>query len=226
MSEDMFLDRNERRFLEQTLARIPVLAEDLAVTLTKQHHTRPRFDGMGGKRRKGESALPLHLGAAAAKQELHNALVTAVRHVCEYRGLDYDCTDDLTSMSRWLHRRSITLALVEGSRDFAADICDAYDECRRIIDIPAEDRIIIDAGRLAAANRQVLTAAQIEKIAPQLGDLGAGLNVRRLRTLVSQGKLKPADADGDTKFYRLGDVLDAHHRHADTPGRQKRSSAN
>lgn len=64
----------------------------------------------------------------------------------------------------------------------------------------------------------VLTAGQIEKVARRLGEVGQGLTKRRVETLARHGRIHPAAVDGDTRFYRLGDVLDAHKRHARNPG--------
>ncbi|SDT85347.1 hypothetical protein SAMN04488548_11854 [Gordonia westfalica] len=45
--------------------------------------------------------------------------------------------------------------------------------------------------------------------------MGEGLNARRMRTLINQGKLKADSVDhaSGTKFYLLGDVLTAHGKH-------------
>ncbi|MBF6328750.1 hypothetical protein IU452_09485 [Nocardia transvalensis] len=79
--------------------------------------------------------------------------------------------------------------------------------------MPPEDEVFIDEARLRAANNTVLTADQVEKIAHRLGDIGIGLNRDRVRYLAKKG-LHAAAVDGVTKFYRLGDVLVAHLKHA------------
>ncbi|WP_100467641.1 hypothetical protein [Mycobacteroides abscessus] len=100
------------------------------------------------------------------------------------------------------------------SEEAYEDIKAAIDECWRQIDIPADDDIVIDRGRVHEANRLVVTAGQVEKLANKMGAIGKGLNKRRVETLAARRKnpLRPCAVDGDVKFFRLGDVLDAHHR--------------
>lgn len=208
---DFFLSKLDQGKLRDKLGLVPALVEDLAVTITRQ--ARIQKPGLGKPRRqKPESRIPYHLGASDAADKLHNCLVTWVRFVCEERQLYYRETDDDISLARWLRRNIVTLALIEGSEDAYEDIAHHVDECRAQVDLPPDDEVHIDSERIREANRQVLTAGQVEKIAPRLGALGNGLNKRRVETLVRQRKLRPCGVDGDVRFYRLGDVLDAHHR--------------
>lgn len=214
---DFFMDRVDQEWLRDVLGKIPALIEDLSVTLTRQARVQR---GQLGKPPKGkrDGSLPLHLGAADVATRLHNCLATWVRTVCEQRAIDYDGTADIAGLARWLRANLIPLALTEGSGEAADDIAGHVDACRRMIDLPPEDEIIIDEQRLAAANRQVLTAGQIERVAVKLGAWGEGLTKRRVETLVKAKKIKPAAVDGPTSFYQLGEVLDAHRRHARNPG--------
>jgi hypothetical protein len=156
--------------------------------------------------------VPYHIGASDAADAMHNALTTWVRFVCEERQVYYRGHDDDVSLSRWLRTQVTVLALIPGSEESCDEIVACIDECRRQVDLPPDDDIVIDAARVREANRQVLTAGQVEKIAGKLGSLGKGLNKRRVETLVRQRELFPCARDGDVRFYRLGDVLDAHHR--------------
>ncbi|MFV8169845.1 hypothetical protein [Mycolicibacterium peregrinum] len=211
MSIDFYLDRASQARLIEALGTIPTLADQLAVTVTRQ--ARIQKSNMGKPRRqKPGSRMPFHIGASEAADQLHTTLATWVRHTCEHRQIHYRDGNDLISLARWLRRNMIQLALTEGSTEAFIDIRDRIDECQRQVDLPPDDEVHIDQTRIREANRQVLTAGQVEKIAHRLGALGQGLNKRRVETLARNGRLRPCAIDGDVRFYRLGDVLDAHHR--------------
>lgn len=206
--DHLYLDRRQGARLARELADLPELVADLAVTLTRQDCVRPR--ALGGRRSKPEPRLPLHVGAEKATAELRSALVAAVRHVAETRALDYDGTDELVSIAGWLRRHIGDLAITEGAHEFADAVLAAIADCRRVIDLPADDDIVIDPQRVAEANRQVMTADQIGRISSLIGDAGKGLSRRRVHTLAGKGLISPAGIDGSTRFWRLGDVLAAH----------------
>lgn len=211
MSIDFHLPRQEQRQLTEALGAIPTLADQLAVTVTRQ--ARIQKSGLGKPRRqKPGSRMPFHIGASEAADQLHTTLATWVRHTCEHRQIHYRDGDNLVSLARWLRRNMIQLALTEGSEEAYIDIRDRIDECRRQVDLPPDDELHIDRERLEAANRQVLTAGQAEKIAHKLGDLGKRLTVERVHGLNRRGHLRPVstDVESGTKFYRLGDILHAH----------------
>lgn len=211
MSMDFFLDRRDQARLREKLELVPGLVQELAITVTRR--ARIQRTGLGTPRRqKPGSRLPFHLAAAAAQDELHNSLTTWVRHVCEERQIRYAGHSDDITLARWLRRNMVALALTEGSEEACEDIIARIEECQRQIDLPPEDEIVIDRARVREANRQVLTAGQVERIAGRLGAMGVGLNKRRVETLARKGVLRPCGLDGDVRFYRLGDVLDAHHR--------------
>lgn len=211
MSIDFHLPRADQRKLTEALGTIPTLADQLAVTVTRQSHIQK--SGLGKPRRqKPGSRIPYHIGAAEAADNLRNALVTWVRFTCEARQIHYHGGDDIMSHARWLRRNMIQLALTEGSEEALNDITAAIDDCSRQVDLPPDDELHIDRDRIEAANRQVLTAGQIEKIAHKLGDLGKRLTVERVHGLNRRGHLRPVSTDpqSGTKFYRLGDILHAH----------------
>lgn len=211
MSIDFYLAREDQRQLTEALGTIPNLADQLAVTVTRQ--ARIQKSNMGKPRRqKPGSRMPFHIGASEAADELHGTLATWVRHTCEHRQIHYRDGNDLMSLARWLRRNMIQLALTEGSEEAYIDIRDRIDECRRQVDLPPDDEVHIDHERIASANRQILTAGQIEKIAHRLGDMGKRLTTDRVHGLNRRGHLKPVSADPETgtKFYRLGDILHAH----------------
>ena len=208
---DFHIPRAEQAKLREKLFLVPELAEDLAVTITRQ--ARIQKQGLGKPRRqRPEPCVPFHLGASEAAEELHRCLAGWVRFVCDARQIEYTDGNDLTPLSRWLHRNVVTLALIEGSETAYSEIAHRIDECRRQIDLPPEDEIVIDRARLEQANRQIVTAGQAEKIARRLGELGRRLTTQRVHSLNRRGHLRPIDTDPETgtKFYRLGDILHAH----------------
>ncbi|MCU1640894.1 MAG: hypothetical protein JWN03_1169 [Nocardia sp.] len=210
-TDHLFLNRADISALQELLRRIPALAEDLAVTETKQG--RVSKSGLGSVRRgRHRTALPMHLGAYEAAEFLRNSLGTWIRLVCEQRAVELPAVDNLIGAARWLNRHVYSLAMTPGAEAALDDIEAAVAECKYMIDLPPEDSIVIDPARLAAANSSILTAYQVEKIATQLGEIGKGLNRDRVRYLAKHG-LKDCGRDGDTRFYRLGDVLVSHVQH-------------
>ncbi len=213
VADSYFLDKGSQHKLREELASIPRMIGELSVTLTRQ--ARIQRPGLSMSRRpKPESQVPIHIGAHNAADVLHNCLGTWVRLVCEQRAIMWDKGNDIITLAKWLRVNMIALALTEGSEEAYEDIKTAVDECWRQIDIPTDDDIVIDRGRVHEANRLVVTAGQVEKLANKMGAIGKGLNKRRVETLAARRKnpLRPCAVDGDVKFFRLGDVLDAHHR--------------
>lgn len=211
MSADHFyLPRDDQRKLLVTLRGIPQLAEELAITETRQAVLRKA--GLGSPRRpkKRASQLPFHVGAFDAMLALHAEMVSWIKLVCEQRKDAEPDIDNLTSAGAWLRQNIISLAMTEGAETAATRIGDCVKDCERQIDLPPDDEIVIDPSRLRAADRKVLTSYQIERIAGKLGAVGNGLNHNRVDYLVRRGKLKPCAEDGETRFYRLGEALAAH----------------
>lgn len=235
--DDFFLPRHERERLRDLLGQtIPALVEDLAITISRQDRVaRPGLSKI--HRGKPESAVPINFGAAGCLIELQNSIASAIRHVCEERGLEFmplKCVDwefvgplapgwkrvssgyqaSLLELSAWLKAHLVSFALTEGAGEYYQDIASATKAALRSVDLPLDDDVVIDRERVQAANRQVVTAEQAERIAARLGDLGHGLTAARVRTLRKKGHLRHVSVDPDSQalFYRLGDVLDAHHR--------------
>ncbi len=218
VADSFYLSKSEQLKLRDELASIPRMIGELSITLTRQ--ARVQRPGLSMSRRpKPESQVPIHLGAHNAAEKLHNCLGTWVRLVCEQRAILWDKGNDIITLAKWLRINMTALALTEGGEEAYDDIKAAIDECWREIDIPADDDIVIDRGRVHEANRVIVTAGQVEKLANKMGAIGKGLNKRRVETLTRNQKLRPCAVDGDVKFFRLGDVLDAHHR-KDEPGKK------
>lgn len=222
-ADAFFLDKKSQLLLRDELASVPNLVEDLLVTITRQ--ARIQKVGLGKPRRqRPESRVPFHLGASQASEALRNCLSTWVRLVCEERGIQYREAADTLSLARWLRKHVTALALTQGAEEAYSDIKAALDECRRQIDLPDEDEIVIDPARVRAANRSVVTLATITPIANRIGALGKGLNRDRLRYLEKTGKVRACSEDPDTgtRFYKLGDVL---HGHNDRTKRKRSGGA-
>jgi hypothetical protein len=212
MSMDFYLPRADQKRLQEKLNQIPALVEDLSVTITQQARiSRP---GLGRlKHQKPGSRLPFNLAAAAAGNELDRCLAGWVHFVCQHRKIRYEGPRSVLSHANWLKRHLVILALIEGSEGAYEDIAGVILACQSLIDLPPDDDIPhMDSRRVARANRQVLTAGQVAKIASKLGERGRKLTVERIHTLSRNGHLRPVKTDRDTgtKFYRLGDVLHAH----------------
>ena len=218
MSDQFFIDRKQQNDLQHLLRTIPTLLEDLAITITRQ--ARIQKHALGKLHRtKPESRLPFHLAAAQANDDLHTTLVTWVRAVAQERHLRYHRPETTIALAEWLQHRTHELALMSQAEQAYNDLTARILDCRQHIDLPPDDDILIDAERLREANRKVMTAEQVERIATQLGPLGNKLDARRIRTLVRQRKLRPIATDDGVMFYRLGDVLHAHHQ-KDDPKKQ------
>ena len=219
-SDHFYLPRDEQRKLLTILRGIPQLAEELAITETRQAVIAKA--GLGSPRRpkKRASQLPFHVGAFDAMLALHAELVSWIKLVCEQRATQEPEAGDLVTAAKWLRTNIITLAMTEGAETASQRIRDLVKDCERQIDLPPDDDIVIDPARLRAANGQVLTSYQIERIATKLGAVGQGLNHNRVDFLARRGGLKPCAVDEQTRFYRLGEVLAAHLRH---PRRKARS---
>ena len=216
MTDDAFLDRYRQAKLKDAIYLIETHLDDLADTITKQAVIGRRDVNTNRRRKRLTGKAPVHEGAQEVADHLQNALSTAIRHAVEYRALPYppECAS-MVGMCRWLRRNMITFAMTEGAPDWADDIELYGQKALQLIDLPPDDYVHIDYQRVKAANQQLVTVATVDVVARRLGDLGKGLNGRRIRTLVNRGLLKSngEDAESGTKFYRLGDVLDAHHRH-------------
>lgn len=210
-SDAFYINRAEIKLLLELLRKVPSLAEDLAVTETKRARTtRPDATGFR-KRRKMNSSSPMNDDAYLKAEALRNELFTWIRLVCEQRNIEIGCGNNLIDASYWLSRNVIALAMTEGSENAYVGIRDAMKGCERIVDLPPEDDVRVNLEQLEQANKSVVTAGQVEKIAGKLGDMGKGLNRRRVRYLDNAKALKAvAVGDDGTSFYRLGDVLHAH----------------
>lgn len=216
---EMFLSRAECQHLVDHLREIADLIEPLRLAISRQDR-----NGLSDTttRRAPQSKPPLDLAAWSMAEDLHNLLGGWVRIICEQRGLPAPGVDRITAAARWLDRNVIAFAMTEGALDGYTAIVDSVRAIQERLNRPGDGQLTDE--ELAGANRQVLTAYQIDRVLHLLGDRGEGLNRRRVEILARAGVLKPCDRDRDTgkAFFRLGDILAAHQIH---PRRERGSKA-
>lgn len=212
----VFLDRHGQQRLRAALLDVEGHLDDLTDAICRQSVRSRKDTTAHRRRRKLDGRAPHDEGAQLVADGLHGALSTAIRHATEERGLPYPSgCRSMVGMCVWLRRNMIAFAMSEGSTEWADDIVAWSWRVVQVVDLPPDDYVHIDPAQVKRANAQVVTLGTIDVVARWLGDLGVGLNARRLRTLAAREQVRPdgEDAATGTKFYRLGDVLDAHHRH-------------
>lgn len=209
--DGFFITRAETEYLAEKLDTIPSLELEMTIALTSQARI---SDGPSTSRPKPGSRPPYPIHLEHEVDLLRNELTTVARDMCEARGLEYDGGSSCTGVSKWLKQYRYALALMPQAPELFDGLCKRIDHCARTMNhIKAE--YVIDEKRVEAANRTVVSTGTIEPIARRLGDLGKGLNARRIRTLCKHAGLEHVSEDDDTgmRFYRLGDVIEAHKRH-------------
>ncbi|AHH22087.1 hypothetical protein NONO_c73310 [Nocardia nova SH22a] len=207
--DHLFLTRAEIGALSELLGEVPALIEELAIVETRQARRQPRGH-MPLCRTHPGSRPPVHMGAFLAAEALRNELGGWIRLVCEQRAVPVPAVDDLASAAKWLRRHVYSLATTEGVEGAYSGIWAAVADCRREVDLPPDDEIHVSPAQLTAANNSIVTAYQVAKIAAKLGPPGQGLNRDRVQYLKKVGAIHAVARDGDTHFFRLGDVLVAH----------------
>ncbi|MEV4155431.1 hypothetical protein AB0J48_20615 [Nocardia salmonicida] len=207
---DMFLSRADCNELVAALREIPDLMEPLALAIVRGDR-----QGLDAStcRPAPQSKPPIDVAAQAMADDLNNLLGGWVRVVCEHRALEVHCGATILAAAKWLDRNVIAFAMTPGAPDGYRDITRAVKSLQRRLDRPGDGALTDD--ELVVANRQILTAYQIDKVVHLLGDRGQGLNRRRVEVLDKAGALHPCsrDRDSGTRFYRLGDILEAHAVH-------------
>ena len=252
MDDDhLLIPRFVLKSLSETLRQIPGLAVDLELLTTRQATIGCSSIG-GGSRRDRVYPLPYSERGSEAMEVLHNTLGTWVRHVCEYRAVEYLPVgythrhgefvgplrehqrrlppgyniDTPAALSRWLDRNLIALAMTEGCEEAPDEIGHAVKFALRALDRRPERINYVDPTRVAEAERDareaLLPAAGIEALAKQLGAPYDKLTARRVYTLRNAGKITKQPVDVGEDVFRCGDVLDAHLAY---PARRKKVSA-
>lgn len=212
MSADttMFLSREDCAQLVEHLREVPDLIEPLALAYLRQ--SRRGLDATT-TRRAPQSTPPVDVEADQLAQDLHNTLTGWIRVVCEQRAMEPPTATTLVGAAKWLDKYVISLAMTEGAVAAFDDITKGIDRVKSRLLMPDVGPLTED--ELASANRQIITAYQIDKVLHLLGSRGEGLNRRRVEVLDKAGALHPCSRDRDTgrRFYRLGDILAAHQVH-------------
>ncbi|AZG43460.1 hypothetical protein [Gordonia insulae] len=166
------------------------------------------------------SRPPYDIGAQDLIDELSNELSTTVRHICEHRKVDPDPMG-LEATAAWLKKHRVAIAVMADGREIFESLRRVLDRCARSTGT-LEREYHVNHKMVIEANRQVVTADQVEKLAHKLGDQAKGLTARRVKHL-RERKLLNGSRDVDTGlwFYHLGDVLAAHKRARETRARPK-----
>ena len=207
-----YLTRAEIDYLADQLAKLPGLEMELAVAVTGMRRS------TGGRRSVPRSKPPYSIEMQALIDDLTSTLVTAIRDLCEQRALDYDGSSSISGMGKWLTRNRYGLQLIESGVESFHDLCEIITRCERAM-AWSEQEYAVTPERVEAANRQVVTGPQVEKLAYKLGELAQGLNRKRVTYLRRRNLLQGwqddgechSDVDPEWKYY-LGDVLAAHQK--------------
>lgn len=220
-ADEFFILRSEIDYLKGKLEAVvdPDLLDAMYAALAADA-SMGSLGGAGGSRQQ-RSKPPYAMHIEALIDELHNELSTVVRDICETRNLAYDGADDSGHLAGWLIQHRYDLASLPEAPDLFEGLVKVIDKCLRSVN-QLEPEHQVTPGRVKAANRQVVTGPQIEKLARQLADDGKGLNERRVKYLRTKGFLTGTqDPETGTWFYHLGDVLAAHQRAKATRARPK-----
>lgn len=206
---DNYLTRAEIEHLADQLAKLPGIESELAVAVTGIRRGTPT------RRSAPRSTPPYSIEIQCLIDDLGATLVAVIRDLCEQRGLDYNGANSISGMGKWLHANRYGLQLIESGVESFNDVCKIIQQCERALSW-SEQEYSISKERLEAANRQVVTGPQVEKLAYKLGDLGKGLNRKRVTYLRNRGLLRGWKDKETIKGvepewkYHLGDVLKAH----------------
>lgn len=161
------------------------------------------------------SKPPYNIGAQTVIDELGNELGTTVRLICEHRGAEPEPMGTVAAAA-WLKRHRVAIAIMPSAREIHDSLIKTINRCARAAGV-VETEHRISAAMVAEANRQTVTAIQVDKLAWKLGDQAKGLNKNRVDYLRRRGLLTGTqDPDTGTWFYHLGDVLAAHKRARET----------
>ena len=207
--DGLTVTRAEIAYLMNKLEQVSDLEGRMAVALT-DGQSRNSDGGLGIRRPQPRSKEPYSLHVDTLLDELQNELTTTVRHICEVRGLNYKGGTYPSELATWLIQYRMAIPVMVDGAEIFEKLCKIIDRCGRSMNT-VEREYVINASRLEAANRKVMTGVQIEKLAHKLGDDGKGLTRKRVDSLrIRHGLSGSQDADTRVWFYRLGDVIKAH----------------
>ena len=211
MSDDEdFLSRAELDQLAESLAKIDLDLElEATVMLTEPGHG----TGAGIRRPQPGSRPPFNLNLGHTCNKLGEVLTAAIEDMVALRGLTPPTGATLTVRADWIRQYRYALAMIEPGPAHHEALCRWCDNLDRAIRHP-EPEHVVDRGRHQAALASVTTGEQFERTAPKLGEQAKGITARRIKYLRERKLLVGTrDADTGTWFYRVGDILQAHHAH-------------
>lgn len=211
-ADEFFILRSEIDYLKGKLELVvdPDLLDAMYASLAPGA-SMGSFGGAGGGRQQ-RSKPPYAMHIEALIDELRNELSTVVRDMCETRKITYDGDPGSRALAAWIIRYRYGLAMMQQAPDLFKGLCAVIDKCLRSVG-QLEPEYRVTDNRVKAANRQVKTGPQIERLARQLGDEGKGLTRKRVDHLRRIGELAGTqDSETGTWFYHLGDVISAHKR--------------
>lgn len=219
MADDQsFLSRADLAHLAEKLDLVGDLELELALAATSQANP----DAGGIRRPQPGPRAPHNLNIQALIDELNNTLSTTIRDVCEHRAMRHDGGSSCAAMAKWLHRYRAAIGMMEHGPELADELCSIITRCDEMLHRPDSESLIereLSASLVTEANRQVVTAPQVEGFARRTGLLADGLNESRVTYLRKRHGLRGhQDPDTRTWFYRLGDVIAAHQAAAKRPG--------
>lgn len=209
------LSTGELAELDHTLTHITTdLTARLAITVTTPW-TRTSITGPHVQTQPS-SRPPYPIGAEHTLTTLREVLAQTITAISAHR--HQEPPENITTLvqaATWLRKHHIALAGMADGRAHADTLHRAVTAARRAVTTSDDQPMHVTPSMVADANRQLMTAQQIARLAYKLGDQAKGLTYERIRTLVRRDALKAADIDQDTstRFYRLGDVLAAHRAH-------------
>lgn len=201
-----YLSRERVDELVPKLDTVADVVEELAVALTGQAiNRRPQESGHG----QPCSRPPYPMDVEDLRDQLIDTLDRAADAICVHRTQAYRGSSSPIGKAAFLRANRVALTTMDAGVDLHHALCDVIDRCNRVVN---RDELVrhIPLAAVVKANRQVVTAGQMERIARQLGDRGHGLTARRIDSLRRRGKLAGWQGDGGGWFYRVGDVLAAH----------------
>ncbi|ROZ88997.1 hypothetical protein [Gordonia sp. OPL2] len=211
-ADQFFILRAEIDYLKGKLEAVvdPDLLDAMYTSLSPDA-SMGSFGGGGGSRQQ-HSKPPYAMHIEALIDELRNELATVIRDMCETRKVEYTDGQDERAMARWLIQNRYGLAMMQQAPELFEGLVTVIDKCLRSVgQLQPEYRVT--PTKVKAANKQVVTGPQVEKLARQLGDEARGLTRKRVDHLRRIGELDGTqDAESGTWFYHLGDVIDAHKR--------------
>ena len=159
------------------------------------------------------SRPPYNLNAEILLTTLRETLATTITAICTHRNTSRPDMNSLASAASWIRKHRIALQAMPDGRTHHTALCRIVQQAARSSRDDQEYCIpkYREDVMVAAANKQVVTGAQVERMAHKLGDQARGLTRKRVTYLRNRNLLNGTrDDDTGEWFYYLGDILTAH----------------